>query len=62
MNIEIHIRTGHRTHRDDGTVIWDKYDDSTALVTYLSDDAGAIREALWQVERLLKQMLVAETV
>ena len=57
MDIELHIRTGNRKRLESGTVKWDNYRDSSHLVTYLVDDASAVREALFQVERLLRDSL-----
>ena len=57
MDIEIHIRTGKRRRLDSGTVKWDNYRDDSHLVTYTVDEIGAVREALYQVERMLRDSL-----
>ena len=57
MDIEINIRTGTRERLKSGTVKWDDYRDSSHLVTYLVDEASAVREALFQVEKLLRGSL-----
>ena len=57
MDIELNIRTGTRKRLKSGTVKWEDYRDASHLVTYLVDDASAVREALFQVERLLRDSL-----
>lgn len=58
MNIEITIRTGKRNVSDTGTVKWSKEKIDRQLVTYRVSHEGAIREALLQVERRLRQQLM----
>jgi len=57
MDIEISIRTGNRKRLESGTVKWESYQDSSHLVTYSADERGAVREALFQVERMLRDLL-----
>ena len=57
MDIEIQMRTGKRRTLDSGAVKWDGYKDSRHLVTYTSDEASAIREALNHVRRMLSDSL-----
>lgn len=59
MDIEINIRTGSRRRLETGTVKWDGYRDASHLVTYSVDEKGAMREALFQVERMLRESLGA---
>ena len=61
MDIEIHIRTGKRRRLDSGTVKWESYKDASHLVTYGVDELGAVREALFQVERMLRDSLGLES-
>ena len=61
MDIEIQIRTGKRRTLDSGAVKWDGYKDSIHLVTYKVDEAGAIRESLIQVRRMLSDLLGSNT-
>jgi hypothetical protein len=57
MDIEIRIRTGERTRLDSGAVKWEDYKDARYLVTYCVDDTRALHEALFQVERILRDAL-----
>jgi hypothetical protein len=57
MDIEIQIRTGKRRRLDSGTVKWEGYKDASHLVTYSVDEIGAVREALFQVERMLRESM-----
>jgi len=61
MDIEIHIRTGKRSRLVSGTVNWENYKDDSHLVTYTVDEIGAVREALYQVERMLRDSLGLES-
>ena len=57
MDIEIQIRTGKRRRLETGAIKWDEYKDERYLVTYSESEKGAIRESLFQVEKLLRKML-----
>ena len=58
MDMEISIRTGKRRRHNSGTVKWNGQKDDSHLVTYgVGDEIGAIREALFQVERMLRDSL-----
>ncbi|MDQ5882148.1 MAG: hypothetical protein QG616_1980 [Pseudomonadota bacterium] len=60
-DIEINIRTGSRRRLDNGTIKWDAYRDDSHLITYGLDTKAAIREALFQVERMLREALGVES-
>ena len=57
MDIEIQIRTGKRCRLESGAVKWEGYKDDSHLVTYSVDEIGAVREALFQAERMLRATL-----
>lgn len=57
MDIEMRIRTGNRRMLDSGDVKWDDHKDSRYLVTYSVDELNAVREALFQFERMLHNSL-----
>lgn len=60
MDIEIYIRTGNRKRLNSGSVIWENQTDDSLLITYDVNKLGAVREALYQVERMLRKSLGME--